>query len=97
MVRAGVRAALLLRDPARVPQGLRPLRAEQVGDDQVRQLLAGSGMGRGLVEAVLGMSTFLRGGFVREQARTPVTTTPTTLGAWAYEVLRPLLMTGSGG
>ncbi|MGW1916134.1 NAD(P)H-binding protein [Streptomyces sp. NPDC002076] len=69
----------------------RPLRAECVSDDAMRNLLRASGMTDGLVEAVIGMSTGLRHGFVPEQPRTPHTTTPTTLAAWAYEVLRPQL------
>lgn len=41
----------------------------------------------------MGMSTGLREGFVPEQPRTPVTTTDTTLGAWAWAELRPVLDT----
>ncbi|MFE8946871.1 NAD(P)H-binding protein [Streptomyces sp. NPDC007856] len=69
----------------------RPFRAERVSDDAMRNLLRTSGMTDGLVEAVMGMSTGLRDGFVPEQPRTPHTTTPTTLAAWAYDVLRPQL------
>ncbi|WEO99718.1 NAD(P)H-binding protein [Streptomyces sp. FXJ1.172] len=69
----------------------RPLRAERVSDDAMRNLLHASGMSAGLAEAVIGMSTGLRDGFVPEQPRTLRTTTPTTLAAWAYDVLRPAL------
>ncbi|MGJ5749449.1 uncharacterized protein YbjT (DUF2867 family) [Streptomyces puniciscabiei] len=69
----------------------RPLRVERISDDAMRNLLRASGMTDGLVEAVIGMSTGLRDGFVPEQPRTPYTTTPTTLAAWAYDVLRPRL------
>ncbi|MEV6837273.1 NAD(P)H-binding protein [Streptomyces sp. NPDC051133] len=69
----------------------RPLRVERVDDDAMRNQLRASGMTDGLVEAVIGMSTGLRDGFVPEQPRTPHTTTPTTLAAWAYDVLRPQL------
>jgi len=68
-----------------------PIRAERITDDEMRGLLAGAGMSGGLVEAVMGMSTGMRDGFVPEQARDVTTTTPTTLGSWAYDVLRPLL------
>jgi uncharacterized protein YbjT (DUF2867 family) len=68
-----------------------PVRAERITDDEMRGLLAGYGMSDGLVEAVMGMSTGMRDGFVPEQARDVTTTTPTTLGSWAYDVLRPLL------
>ncbi|MGW5373010.1 NAD(P)H-binding protein [Streptomyces sp. NPDC004009] len=69
----------------------RPLRAERVGDDETRGLLRASGRPDGVVEAVMGMSTGLRDGFVPEQPRTLRSTTPTTLGSWAYDVLRPRL------
>ncbi|MFF9607357.1 NAD(P)H-binding protein [Streptomyces sp. NPDC014684] len=69
----------------------RPLRAERVGDDEMRGLLRASGRPDGVVEAVMGMSTGLRDGFVPEQPRSLRSTTPTTLGSWAYEVLRPRL------
>jgi hypothetical protein len=68
-----------------------PVRAERITDDEMRGLLAGYGMSDGLVEAVMGMSTGMREGFVPEQGRDVTTTTPTTLGSWAYDVLRPLL------
>jgi hypothetical protein len=67
----------------------RPLRVERVDDDAMRQLLRASGMTAGLTEAVIGMSAGLRDGFVPEQPRTVRSTTPTTLAAWAYDVLRP--------
>lgn len=69
----------------------RPLVVERIPDDAMRDLLRGTGMSTALVEAVLGMSTGLRDGFVPEQARTVRTTTPTTLAAWSYDVLRPAL------
>ena len=65
---------------------------EQIPDDQMRGILAEGGMGPGLVDAVMGMSTGLRENFVPEQPRTPQTTTPTTLAAWATDELRPLLV-----
>ena len=66
----------------------RPLRAEQVPDDDVRTAMRSAGLREKQVEAMLGMSTGLREGFVPEDARTIVTTTPTTLRAWAQEHLR---------
>ncbi|SHF03862.1 NAD(P)H-binding protein [Streptoalloteichus hindustanus] len=68
-----------------------PLRAQEIPDDEMRRALRGAGMSDGLVEGIMGMSTGQRDGFVREQSRTVVTTTPTTLASWAYSVLRPLL------
>ncbi|MFF5405211.1 NAD(P)H-binding protein [Streptomyces misionensis] len=69
----------------------RPLRVERVEDDAMRELLRASGMTDGLVEAVIGMSTGLRDGFVPQQPRTVRSTTPTTLASWAHDVLRPLM------
>ena len=68
-----------------------PVRAERISDDEMRDQLVGAGLGPQQVESILGMSTGIRDGFVPEQPRTVATTTPTTLRAWAYEVLRPLL------
>jgi uncharacterized protein YbjT (DUF2867 family) len=69
----------------------RPLRVERIDDDEMRAILRGAGMTRGLVEAVIGMSVGLRDGFVPAQPRTAASTTPTTLASWAYDVLRPKL------
>ncbi|WP_433359045.1 NAD(P)H-binding protein [Streptosporangium sp. CA-115845] len=71
----------------------RTVTAHRVGNDAMRATLAGVGMSRAQVEAIMGMSTGLREGFVPEQPRTPVTTTDTTLGAWAWAELRPVLDT----
>ena len=57
----------------------------------MRKILSSSGMGSGLVEAVMGMSTGMRDDFTPEQTRTPQTTTDTTLAAWVTDELRPLL------
>lgn len=70
-----------------------PLRVEQITDDEMRSGLRASGLSDLQVEAMTGMSTGLRDGFVPEQPRTVRTTTPTTLGAWAYDVLLPQLRT----
>jgi uncharacterized protein YbjT (DUF2867 family) len=68
-----------------------PVRAERISDDAMRDQLGGAGLGPQQVESILGMSTGIRDGFVPEQPRSVASTTPTTLRAWAYEVLRPLL------
>jgi uncharacterized protein YbjT (DUF2867 family) len=65
----------------------RPLRAEQIPDDQMREALRAVGLGEAQVEAILGMCTGLRGDFEPEDPRTILTTTPTTLAAWAHEHL----------
>lgn len=69
----------------------RPVRAERIPDDDMRKFLREAGMGDEGVEAIMGMSTGMRDGFVPEQQRDITTTTPTTLASWSYDVLRPLL------
>lgn len=69
----------------------RPVRAEHITDDALRAGLRAAGLGDKQVEGFVGMTAWTRDGFRPEDARTPVTTTPTTLGAWAWEHLRPLL------
>lgn len=67
------------------------VRARQVSEDEMRSTLAGVGMGEKQVDAIVGMSTWQLDGFVPEQPRDVTTTTSTTLAAWSYAVLRPLL------
>lgn len=69
----------------------RPLRVERISDDAMRSGLRESGMPDAFVEAMMGMSTGMRDGFVPEQPRSIRSTTPTTLASWAYDVLRPQL------
>ncbi|PVY96714.1 NAD(P)H-binding protein [Actinomycetospora cinnamomea] len=69
----------------------RPVRAERIAGDDLRAALAEIGLGEAQVEAIVGMSAGLRDGFVPEQPRTAVTTTPSTLEGWAAAHLRPLL------
>ncbi|MGY2074359.1 NmrA family NAD(P)-binding protein [Blastococcus sp. SYSU DS0828] len=63
----------------------RSVRVERVPDDAIRAGLRAAGLTDPQVEAILGMSTGLRDGFVPEDGRSLVTTTPGTLAAWAYE------------
>ena len=69
----------------------RPVRAERITDDDLRASLGAVGLGEAQVEAIVGMSTGLRDGFVPEQPRSVLTTTPSTLAGWAHAHLRPLL------
>ena len=69
----------------------RPVRAERIADDDLRASLGAVGLGEAQVEAIVGMSTGLRDGFVPEQPRSVLTTTPSTLAGWAHAHLRPLL------
>lgn len=63
---------------------------EQVTDDDIRATLRGAGLTDAAVEGMVNMTAGTRD-LVPEQERDYTTTTPTTLGAWAFEVLRPLL------
>ena len=69
----------------------RPVNAVRVDDDDVRELLRGAGMSEPRIEAIVGMSAGLREGFVPENPRSVLTTTPTALAGWAREHLLPLL------
>jgi uncharacterized protein YbjT (DUF2867 family) len=71
--------------------GLR-VRAETISVDTVRRSLRSAGLGDKHVEAIAGMSAVTREGFVAEDKRSILTTTPTTLAAWAYTQLRPALL-----
>jgi uncharacterized protein YbjT (DUF2867 family) len=67
------------------------VRVKVVNDDEMRATLSASGMGDRAVDGVIGMTAGLRDGFVPEQRRSPLSTTPGSLEAWVYTHLRPLL------
>lgn len=69
----------------------RPIRAETTSDDAQRRSLRSAGFGEKQVEGMVGMSAVMRPDFVPEDERSIITTTPTTLAAWAHAHLRPLL------
>lgn len=73
-----------------------PVAATHVTDEHVAQELRGLGLSEAQVDAVVGMSRGLRSGFVPEDRRSSLTTTPTTLASWAQEHLRPLLGRDAG-
>lgn len=58
--------------------------ATQIPDDEMREMLAESGMTEAQVEAMVGMTIGLRDDFTPEQPRDATTTTPSTLAAWLY-------------
>lgn len=66
------------------------VRAERIGDAQMRRRHLAAGMPPAMADAVMGMSVGLRDGFRPEQVRT-LATTPTTLAAWIREELLPVL------
>lgn len=70
-------AAILTRELGR------EVAVQRIDDEEMRQGLRAAGMPDAMAEAVLGMSTGLRDGFVAEQPRSVLSTTPTTLEAWA--------------
>lgn len=70
--------------------GLR-VRAERISDDQMRAALGSAGLSTGQIEGLVGMSAGLREDFIPEQERDVITTTPTTLAAWAHTHLLPAL------
>ena len=69
----------------------RPVRAQQISDDELRAGLQAAGLSERQVEGFVLMSSGLREDFVPEDPRSLLTTTPTTLRSWAAEQLRPLL------
>jgi uncharacterized protein YbjT (DUF2867 family) len=71
--------------------GLR-VRAETISVDTVRGSLRSAGLGDKQVEGIAGMSAVTREDFIAEDKRSILTTTPTTLAAWAYVHLRPALV-----
>jgi uncharacterized protein YbjT (DUF2867 family) len=69
----------------------RPIRAETLSGEAQRRSLRSAGFGEKQVEGIVGMSAVMRPDFVPEDERSIITTTPTTLAAWAHAYLRPLL------
>jgi uncharacterized protein YbjT (DUF2867 family) len=74
--------------------GLR-VRAETISAESRRRSLRSEGLGDKQVEGIAGMSAVTREEFIPEDKRSILTTTPTTLAAWAYAHLRPALVTGA--
>jgi uncharacterized protein YbjT (DUF2867 family) len=67
------------------------VRAETMPEDTLRRALRSAGFGDKQVEGIAGMSAVMRATFIAEDKRSILTTTPTTLLAWAYVHLRPAL------
>ena len=70
----------------------RQVRAETIPQETLRSSLRSTGLGDKQVEAIAGMSAVTREDFVAEDERSILTTTPTTLAAWAHAHLRPALL-----
>jgi uncharacterized protein YbjT (DUF2867 family) len=69
----------------------RPVDLRVVTDDELRAGLRSAGLTEAAVEGVVGMTAGTRDDFTPEQPRSVLTTTPTSLEAWAAATLRPLL------
>jgi uncharacterized protein YbjT (DUF2867 family) len=69
----------------------REIRAEVITDAAMGERLRSAGLGEPAVTGIIGMTAGLRDGFRPEPARDVHSTTPTTLAAWAFATLRPLL------
>ncbi len=70
----------------------RQVRAETIPEEIFRRSLRSAGLGDRQVEAIAGMSAVTCEDFAAEDKRSIVTTTPTTLAAWAHAQLRPALL-----
>jgi uncharacterized protein YbjT (DUF2867 family) len=68
------------------------VQAETISQDNLRRLLRSAGLGDKQVEGMAGMSAVMREDLIAEDKRSVLTTTPTTLPAWAYVHLRPALV-----
>jgi uncharacterized protein YbjT (DUF2867 family) len=73
----------------------RRIRAETISEEAWRSSLRSAGFGPRQVEGMAGMSAVTHDDFVPEDKRSIVTTTPTTLAAWAHAYLRPGLASTS--
>ena len=69
----------------------RPLDVERIPEEDMRSAMRGLGMSAAGVDSLVGMSTGFLDGFEPEQQRSVRSTTPSSLAAWAYGELRPLL------
>ncbi|MFT2815904.1 NAD(P)H-binding protein [Leifsonia sp. A12D58] len=65
--------------------------AHQVNYDEQRAALQAAGLSPVAVEGILGMSVTQNDGFIPEQPRSQLTTTPSSLASWAITHLRPAL------
>ena len=66
----------------------RPIEVAVLPDAALREALLSAGLSEAAAAGVVGMTAGVRDGFVPEQPRDFRSTTPTTLAAWAFAVLR---------
>ena len=67
------------------------IQAQQITEDEERSALRDAGMGDVAIEGIIGMAAGEREGFVPEQPRSMLSTTPSSLAGWAITHLRPAL------
>jgi uncharacterized protein YbjT (DUF2867 family) len=67
------------------------IEAQRITHDEQRAALRQAGLSDVAVEGILGMATGERDGFIPEQPRSVLTTTPASLAGWAITHLRPVL------
>lgn len=67
------------------------IQAQQISDDEQRATLRAAGMSEVAVEGIIDMYASKRGGFIPDQPRSALTTTPSSLAGWAITHLRPQL------
>jgi uncharacterized protein YbjT (DUF2867 family) len=70
------------------------IEAQHLTNDEQRAAFRQAGLSDVAIEGILGMATGEDDGFTPEQARSMLTTTPTSLAGWAITHLRPALSSG---
>ncbi|CUU57605.1 Uncharacterized conserved protein YbjT, contains NAD(P)-binding and DUF2867 domains [Parafrankia irregularis] len=70
----------------------RPIRFQQVTEEQFRATLAGQGQSAAMIEAMVDMMRAKNSGLDNAEPRTPLSTAPTTFRQWCEEVLRPAVL-----
>ena len=73
----------------------REIGVEVIAGEVFEASLRAEGLSEKAAAGVAGMAAALGDGFRPEQARDERTTTPTTVEAWAYATLRPLMLAGT--
>jgi hypothetical protein len=67
------------------------IEAQQITHDEQRSVLRDVGLSNLAVEGIIGMAVGKREGFIPEQPRSLLTTTPSSVAGWAMTYLRPAL------
>jgi hypothetical protein len=67
-----------------------------ISQEDLRSSLRLAGFGEKQVDGLAGMAVVMHDDYVPELMRSIVTTTPTTLAAWAHAYLRPALLGTAG-